>query len=152
MSLRSAARRWEHLTSEIGELDTAIAAITTTAAPQLLDRFGVGPDVAAVLLITAGGNSDRMRSESSFAALCGVSPIPASSGKTHRHRLNRGGDRQANAAIHHVALTRLRSDPRTKDYAAKRTAEGLSRRDIMRCHKRYIARELYAVLITCQAP
>lgn len=151
MSLRSAARRWQHLTDEIAELDTVIAAITTTAAPQLLDRFGVGPDVAAALLITAGGNPDRMQSESSFAALCGVSPIPASSGKTHRHRLNRGGDRQANAAIHHVALTRLRSDPRTKEYAAKRTAEGLSRRDIMRCLKRYIARELYGIILTCQA-
>jgi transposase len=151
ISLRSAARRWQHLTAEIGELDTAIAAITTTAAPQLLDRFGVGPDVAAALLITAGGNPDRMRSEASFAALCGVSPIPASSGKTHRHRLNRGGDRQANAALHHVALTRIRSDPATKEYAAKRTAQGLSKRDVMRCLKRYIARELYGVLLTCAA-
>lgn len=107
--------------------------------------------MAAALLITAGGNPDRMRTESSFAALCGVSPIPASSGQTHQHRLNRGGDRQANAAIHHVALTRLRSDPRTREYAAKRTAQGLSRRDIMRCLKRYICRELYEVLISCQA-
>ena len=150
-SLRSVARRWQHLNAEIAELDTVIAAITTAAAPQLLDRFGVGPDVTAALLITAGGNPDRMRSEASFAALCGVSPIPASSGKSHRHRLNRGGDRQANAAIHHVALTRIRSHPKTKEYAAKRTAEGLSRRDIMRCLKRYIARELYGVLVNSRA-
>ncbi len=108
--------------------------------------FGVGPDVAAALLITVGGNPERMRTEASFAALCGISPIPASSGKTHRYRLNRGGDRQANAAIHVVALTRRRSDARTKKYLEKRTAQKLSSRDINRCLKRYIARELYRIL------
>ncbi|MDX6310502.1 MAG: transposase [Nocardioidaceae bacterium] len=146
LSLRSTARRWQHLNAEIADLTAAIASITATAAPQLLDLFGVGPDVAATLLITVGGNPERMRTERSFAALCGVSPIPASSGKTHRHRLNRGGDRQANAAIHIVALSRLRSDTRTRAYAARRTEDGLSKRDIMRCLKRYIARELYTTI------
>ncbi len=151
LSLRSTARRWQHLNVEIADLTTAIASITATAAPQLLDLFGVGPDVAAALLITAGGNPERMRTERSFAALCGVSPIPASSGKTNRHRLNRGGDRQANAAIHVVALSRLRSDTRTRAYAAKRTEDGLSKRDIMRCLKRYIARELFTTILASQA-
>jgi transposase len=151
LSLRSVARRWQHLTAEIAELDTVIAAITTAVAPVLLAQFGVGPDVAAALLITAGGNKDRMRRESSFAALCGVNPLPASSGKTNRHRLNRGGDRQANSALHTVALTRMRSDPRTRAYVAKRTAQGLSKREIMRCLKRYIARDLYPLILLSQS-
>ncbi len=150
LSLRSVARRWQHLTAEITELDTAIAAITTDVAPVLLAQFGVGPDVAAALLITAGGNKDRMHRESSFAALCGVNPLPASSGKTNRHRLNRGGDRQANSALHTVALTRMRSDPLTRAYVAKRTAQGLSKREIMRCLKRYIARDLYPLILLSQ--
>ncbi len=145
-SLRCAARRWLHLNAEASELSQDIAELVTQDAPALLEVFGVGPDVAAALLITAGGNPDRMRNEASFAALCGISPIPASSGKTHRHRLNRGGDRQANAAIHVIALARRRHDSRTKAYIDKRTAQGLSPRDITRCLKRYIARELYAVL------
>jgi transposase len=91
-----------------------------------------------------------MRTERSFAALCGVSPIPASSGKTNRHRLNRGGDRQANAAIHIVALSRLRSDTKTRAYAARRTEDGLSKRDIVRCLKRYIARELYTTILAAK--
>jgi len=98
----------------------------TGSTSPLLNVFGVGPDVAAALLITAGGNPDRMRNEASFAALCGISPIPASSGKTRRHRLNRGGDRQANAAFHVITLARRRHDPRTKAYIDKRTAQGLS--------------------------
>jgi len=149
-ALRSTARRWLHLDEEINELGSLIADLTAEAAPALLGQFGVGPDVASALLIAAGGASDRLRTEASFAALCGVNPIPASSGKTHRHRLNRGGDRQANAAIHAVALVRMRSDPRTRAYAARRTADGLSRRDIMRCLKRYIARELYPFLAVPQ--
>lgn len=146
LPLRSTARRWQHLTAEIAELDTHIAAITAETAPALVSQFGVGPEVAAALLITAGGNPDRLSSEASFAALCGVSPLPASSGITRRHRLNRGGDRQANAALHTVTLVRMRSDPRTKTYVARRTSEGLSRREIMRCLKRYIARDLYSLL------
>ena len=150
-ALRSTARRWLHLDEEITTLTAMIAGLTADAAPALLDQYGVGPDVAAALLIAAGGNPDRLRTEASFAALCGVNPIPASSGKTHRHRLNRGGDRQANAALHTVALVRMRSDPRTREYAAKRVKQGLSRRDIMRCLKRYIARELYPLLAVPQA-
>ena len=103
--------------------------------------------MAAALLIAAGGNPERLRHEASFAALCGVSPIPASSGKTNRHRLNRGGDRQANCALHTVAMVRLRSDPRTRAYAARRTSEGLSSKEIKRCIKRYIARELYPLIV-----
>jgi transposase len=150
LSLRSAARRWQHLTEEITELEQAIATITTRAAPKLLEQFGVGPDVAAALLITAGGNPTRLRREASFAALCGVNPLPASSGKTRRHRLNRGGDRQANAALHTVALARMRSDPRTRAYVERRTRQGLTRREIMRCIKRYLARDLYRLILLSQ--
>jgi transposase len=146
LSLRATARRWHHLNDEVTELSAAIASITATAAPALRAQFGVGPEVAAALLIAAGGNPDRMQHEASFAALCGVNPLPASSGKTRRHRLNRGGDRQANAALHTVALTRIRSDPRTREYVTRRTNQGLSQRDIMRCLKRYIARDLYPLI------
>jgi len=149
-ALRFTARRWLHLDEEINELGSLIAELTADAAPALLEQFGVGPDVASALHITAGGHPDRLTTEASFAALCGVNPIPASSGKTHRHRLNRGGDRQANAALHAVALVRMRSDPRTRAYAARRTADGLSGRDITRCLKRYIARELYPLLAVPQ--
>ena len=114
-----------------------------THAPQLLQRHGIGPDSAAALLITAGDNPDRMSSEASFAALCGVSPIEASSGKTRRRRLNRGGDRRANSALYHIALTRARGDQRTRDYLDRRTAQGMTRREAIRCIKRYIAREIY---------
>lgn len=150
LSLRSVARRCHQLTAEINELDTATAAITADVAPRLLAQFGVGPDVAAALLITAGGNKDRMRRETSFAALYGVNPLPASSGKTNRHRLNRGGDRQANSALHTVVLTRMQTEPRTRAYVAKRTAQGLSKREIMRCLKRYIARDLYPLILLSQ--
>ena len=146
LSLRSVARRWQHLTAEITELDSTIAAITNDAAPLLLAQFGVGPDVAATLLITAGGNKDRMHREASFAALCGVNPLPASSGKTNRHRLNRGGDRQANSALWRIVLVRMKSHQPTRDYVTRRTQEGLSKRDIMRCLKRYVAREIYRQL------
>jgi transposase len=150
LSLRSTARRWQHLTDEITDLDQAVAAITAQAAPQLLDQFGVGPDVAAALLVAAGGNPTRLRREASFAALCGVNPLPASSGKTRRHRLNRGGDRQANAALHTVALARMRSDPRTRSYVERRTRQGMTRREIMRCIKRYLARDLYPLILLSQ--
>jgi transposase len=146
MALRSAARRWLQLTSEINELQATIDQLTQLTAPDLRDQFGVGGDVAATLLIAAGDNPDRLTSETSFAALCGVSPIPASSGKTNRYRLNRGGDRQANAALHAVCLVRMQRDPRTRAHVVRRTAEGLSKKDIMRCLKRYIARDLYREL------
>jgi transposase len=106
--------------------------------------------VAGQLLVTAGQNADRLRSEPAFAMLCGAAPIPASSGKTNRHRLNRGGDRQANAALYRVVLCRMRWDPRTRAYVERRTTEGLSKKDIIRCLKRMIARELYYVLRPAQ--
>jgi transposase len=116
------------------------------AGPRLLALQGVGTDVAGQLLTSAGDNPERLRSEASFAHLCGVAPIPASSGRTHRHRLNRGGDRAANNALHTIALCRLRYDPRTANYVAKRTKDGLSKKEIIRCLKRYIVREIYSAL------
>ncbi|MFB6962235.1 transposase [Streptomyces sp. NPDC056309] len=111
-----------------------------------MDRYGVGPDTAATLLIAAGDNPDRMGNEASFAALCGVSPVEASSGKTQRRRLNRGGDRQANSALYTIVLARLRWDTRTRDYVERRTAEGKTRREAIRCLKRYVAREIYQTI------
>ncbi|HIF5545648.1 TPA: transposase [Vibrio parahaemolyticus] len=113
--------------------------LTLSTAQSLVSRFGVGANVVATLLVAAGDNANRLRQESSFAALCGVNPIPASSGKTTRHRLNRGGCHSANNALWTVAMVRMRSDPRTKDYVARRTAEGLSTKEITRILKRYIA-------------
>ena len=146
-ALRSLARRHLSLTDEIRELDHGLAELTATAAPGLLAKPGVGVEVAAQLLITAGDNPHRLRSEASFAHLAGVAPIPASSGQRNRHRLNRGGDRGANNALYTVALVRMRSDERTRAYVLRRTADGLSKKDIMRCLKRVIAREIYRELI-----
>ncbi|MFF7988158.1 transposase [Streptomyces sp. NPDC007901] len=122
-------------------------------APSLLARFGIGPDSAAALLIAAGDNPERLGSEASFAALCGVSPVEQSSGKSRRRRLNRGGDRQANAALHRIVVTRMRQDERTRIYLERRTAGGKGKREVMRCLKRYAAREVYALIradmVTC---
>ncbi len=150
-ALRALAHRHAQLSTEIDELDTLLAPLVAQINPALTAANGVGTDVAGQLLATAGDNPDRLRSEAAFAALCGVSPIPASSGRTHRHRLNRGGDRQANAAIYRVVLCRMRWDPRTQAYVQRRTTEGLSKKDIIRCLKRLIARELY-YLLTSPAP
>ena len=136
------ARRYRALNGEISELDTNIARLCAQANPALLAAPGVGPDVAATLLIAAGDNPERLTNEASFAALCGATPIEASSGRTVRHRLNRGGDRHANNALWRIAMARLRHDERTKAYAARRTAQGKSRREIIRCLKRHIAREI----------
>ena len=143
LALRRLARRYQFLSTEIADLDEPARTLVTAAAPGLLTRLGVGAEVAGQLLVTAGDNPDRLRSEAAFAHLCGVAPIPASSGKTRRHRLNRGGDRAANNALYTVVLARLRLDPRTRAYVARRTAEGLSKREIIRCLQRYVARELY---------
>ena len=148
VAVRSLARRHAALTQEITELDALIAPLVEQINPRLLELNGVGPDVAGQLLVTAGQNTGRLHSEAAFAMLCGVAPIPASSGKTHRHRLNRSGDRQANAALYRIVLCRMRWDPRTRAYVTRRTAEGLSKKDIIRCLKRYIAREIYYVLRT----
>jgi transposase len=147
-ALRSLARHHNHLTDQITDLDTLIQPLVEAINPRLLELNGVGADVAGQLLVTAGQNPDRIRSEAAFAMLCGVAPIPASSGRTHRHRLNRGGDRQANSAIHRIVICRLRWDPRTRAYMNRRTTEGLSKKDIIRCLKRLIARELYYTLTT----
>ena len=148
LALRSLARRHQQLTDEITDLEKLIAPLVEQACPELLALNGVGPDVAGQLLVTAGDNPERLRGEAAFAMLCGVAPLPASSGRTHRHRLNRRGDRQANSALHRIVICRLRWDQRTKDYMARRTAQGLSKKEIMRCLKRYIAREVYRVLTT----
>ncbi len=146
-ALRLLAKRWAALHDELRELDKQLTRLTKLAAPRLLERFGVGPQTAATLLVTAGDNPTRLRNEAALAALCGVSPIEASSGKTSRHRLNRGGQRQANNALWTIAMVRMRSDARTREYVAKRTGQGLSKKEIHRCLKRYIVRELYPLIL-----
>lgn len=146
IALRSLARRHEYLTAEITGFDTELAALTAGTNPALVAAKGVGTVTAAQLLITAGDNPDRLRSEAAFAALCGASPIPASSGKTIRHRLNRGGDRQANAALHRIVLVRMNCDSRTRDYVDRKRSEGRGNKEIMRCLKRAIAREVFTLL------
>ena len=145
-TLRSLACRYRQLSDEVRDLEVEIERLTQSIAPALVKAFGVGPNTAATLLIAAGSNPDRLRSEAAFASLCGVNPIPASSGKTNRHRLNRGGDRQANAALYRIVLVRLSHDPRTQAYMRRRTAEGMSKRDVIRCLKRYVAREVYSAI------
>jgi len=145
-TLRTLAQRIQHLTTEANELEKRIKAVVQSHRPALLERDGVGPDSAATLLITAGDNPDRLHHEASFAALCGSSPTEASSGKTCRHRLNRGGDRQANRALHSIVLTRLRINEQAKIYMDRRLAEGKTRREAVRCLKRYTARELYKLI------
>lgn len=145
-ALKSLARRHQHLTAEIRELESILAPLVVGANPGLAAARGVGTITAAQLLITAGDNPERLHSEAAFAALCGASPIPASSGKTTRYRLNRGGDRQANAALHRIALVRMLHEQRTRDYVARKRAEGRSNKEILRCLKRAIAREVFALL------
>ncbi|MBA9002116.1 IS110 family transposase [Thermomonospora cellulosilytica] len=148
IALRPLARRHQQLSAEITDLDELLAPLVAAINPRLVAANGLGTDVAGQLLVTAGQNHDRLASEAAFAMLCGAAPIPASSGKTTRHRLNRGGDRQANAALYRVVLCRLRWDPRTRAYAERRTKQGLSKKEIIRCLKRYIARELYQIITT----
>ena len=130
------------LADELAETDKDLTLLIGEKAPDLLAVYGVGTDIAGQLLVTAGDNPDRLKSEASFAALCGVSPLLASSGKTNRHRLNRGGDRAANSALHRVVIVRMTYHPQTRAYVERRTREGLSKREIIRCLKRYVAREL----------
>lgn len=146
LALRSLAGRYEALDAEIKILDPELARLAKEVAPALVELFGVGPDVAGALLVTAGDNPQRLRSEAAFAHLCGVSPIEASSGKTVRRRLNRGGDRRANSALYRIVIVRLCYDAKTKEYAERRTTEGKSKAEIIRCLKRYVAREVFAVL------
>jgi len=151
-ALRRLARRHQFLSEEISDADAELRTLVTAAAPRLIALPGVGAEVAGQLLTTLGDNHDRLRSEAAFAHLCGVAPIPASSGRTRRHRLNRGGDRAANNALYVVVLGRLRYDQRTRAYAARRTAEGLSKPEIIRCLKRYVARELCNALQPVNPP
>ena len=145
-ALRRLARRYQALDTEIDELDTEIRRLCAQANPALLAAEGVGPDTAAALLVAAGDNPGRMKSEKSFAALCGSSPVQASSGQTIRHRLNRGGNRKANNALWRIATTRIKNDARTQAYVTKREAEGKNPKEIIRCLKRHIAREIYRLL------
>ena len=140
---KALAQRIEYLQRQTDELTAEIDTVTTALNPALRAAYGVGPDTAAQLLITAGTNSDRLRSEAAFAMLAGVAPIPASSGKTTRHRLCRGGDRAANNALHRIALVRWSHDPRTRDYVARQLAAGRSKKDVLRLLKRAIAREMF---------
>lgn len=149
-SLRCLARRHQDLSAEIVELDESITALCARVNPGLLGARGVGPDVASALLVAAGDNPERLRNEASFAALCGASPVEASSGKITRHRLNRGGNREANNALWRIVMVRLTCDPATQAYAARRRSEGKTDREIKRCLKRYVAREIFR-LITAPA-
>jgi len=146
-TLRLLAKRWLYLSDELKELDKTLEQLTAEAAKRMRQQLGIGPQVAATLLSVAGDNPERIRSESAFASLCGVNPLEASSGKTVRHRLNRGGNRTANNALWTVAMVRMRNDPRTRAYVARRTKEGKSIKEIHRCLKRYIARELYPLIL-----
>jgi transposase len=146
LALRSLARRILSLDSEIADLDEQLAPLVAGAAPRTTALLGVSTGHAGQLLLTAGQNIERLRSEAAFAALCGASPIPVASGKRGRYRLNPGGDRQANRALHMIAVCRLRYCPKTRAYAERRTTEGKTKKEIIRCLKRYIAREVHASL------
>lgn len=147
VALRTLARRAQALQAEEEQLERLLDPIVTRAAPALRAAYGVGPVTGAQLLVTVGDNPDRMRSAAAFAALCGVSPVAASSGKTNRHRLNRGGDRQANNALWRIVLVRMSSDQRTRDYVARRTQQRMPKADIIRCLKRYVADEMFKHIV-----
>jgi transposase len=149
-AMRALARRWRLLHEEIHTLEQELDRLVHEKAPELMKSHGISTITVAEMLILVGDNPERIKSEAALAKLCGVCPVPASSGKTNRMRLNRGGNRQANAAIYRVAIVRMRDDERTKAYAARRTSEGKTRREIVRCIKRYIVREIYRAL--CPPP
>jgi transposase len=147
-AMASAARRWLDLDAEIAALDAALDQLVLQAAPpEFLDLHGVGTQTASALIAAVGDNPERIRTEAGFAALCGVSPVDCSSGKQERHRLNRGGDRQANSALWRIVTNRIQYDSRTRAYVDKRTAQGKTRKEIIRCLKRYAAREIWKVLV-----
>ena len=151
-TLRTLARRWQYLRDELADLDRHVTPLTETIAPPgLLAEVGIGPIIASDLLVTAGTNPDRVHSDAAFAALCGVSAVDASSGLQQRHRLNRGGDRQANAALHRAVIVRLRYHQETRDYMTRRLTEGKTRRETVRCLKRHLARRVHK-LLTQQTP
>jgi transposase len=144
-SLRAIAQRWLALNDEINGHEKLLSTLVDQRAPQLTAVVGIGPDNAAELLLALGDNAERLHSEAAFAKLCGVCPIPASSGKTQRHRLNRGGHRRANRALHMAVVVRMKYHPPTQAYLARRTAEGKSKPEIMRCLKRFLAREIWTL-------
>ena len=146
--IRDLAQRIQRLNAEMKHIDLSLIALLRVTAPSLLELHGTGPDTAASLLVAAGDNPDRLKSEGSWAHLCGVTPIPASSGKVTRWRLNRGGDRNANSALYRIVLTRMSNHPETRAYVTRRRAEGLSTAEIMRCLKRYVARQVFKHLPT----
>jgi transposase len=146
LALRILGRRVLELESEIDLLDATLRPLVTATAPALVAAYGVGPDTAGALLVAAGDNPERLRTEACFARLCGVSPIEASSGKVTRHRLHRGGDRQANSALWRIVITRMSNHSETRTYVERRDTEGRSKKEIIRCLKRYTARELFALL------
>ncbi len=146
-ALRELARRYHHLTEQIARLDTQLDGLVTQTAPKLVAMFGVGTHTAAALLVTAGDNPERLRSEGSFAHLTGTAPLDASSGKQQRHRLNRGGDRDANCALYQIAVTRMAVDEDTKLYVKRRMSDGKTKKEAFRCLKRYIAREVHKTLV-----
>ena len=146
LALRAVADRALALRQQVRQLDQQLSRLVTRAAPRTTALLGVGTVHASQLLVTAGQNLQRLRSEAAFAHLCAADPIPASSGKTTRHRLNPGGDRDANMTLHMVAVVRLRYCQRTRAYAQRRTAQGKSKREVLRCRKRYLARQLYHTL------
>jgi transposase len=151
-AIRAMARRWKDLHDEIKEHDALLVELTKTHAPDLVDAFGIGADTAAEVLVTVGDNPERIRSQAAFAKLAGVCPVPASSGKTNRHRLNRGGHRQLNSALYRVVIVRMRFHQPTIDYVTRRTAEGKTKQEIIRCLKRYLAREIYQYVKAKQPP
>lgn len=142
-AMRALARRWLALHEEIQAHEVELERMAREKAPELMKSHGISTQTVAEMLILVGDNPERIKSEAALAKLCGVCPIPASSGKTNRMRLNRGGNRQANAALYRVAIVRMRDDEKTKTYVTRRTAEGKTRREIVRCLKRYIVREIY---------
>ena len=147
LAIRTLGRRVLALESDSRRLDELIDELVRRNAPSLMEVYGVGTHTAAILLVAAGDNPHRLKSEAAFAHLCGVAPLPASSGKTIRHRLNPGGNRQANHALWRIVFTRMSGDERTRKYVARRLAEGRSTREVMRVLKRYVARELYPHLV-----
>jgi transposase len=148
IALRELGRRAQFLDGQLERLDELLVPLVTARAPGLLALYGAGPDTVAMLLVAAGDHPERLRSEAAWAHLCATAPIPASSGKVTRHRLNPGGDRQANHALWRIVITRMSSHPPTRAYVERRSKEGLSKKEIIRCLKRYVAREVYPHLRT----
>jgi transposase len=148
LALRLLGQRYQALETELAVVDAELDRLTAQAAPGLRQLCGVGAEIAGALLVAAGDNPGRLHSEAAFSMLCGASPIPASSGKTVRHRLNRGGNRQANTALYRIVVVRLRWHQPTRDYLARGTKEALTKREIIRCLNRSVARQVFAALPT----